>query len=364
MDNFIQRLIANLRIVWTIASKDIIDALRNKTTLSILIASLTIMLTGRALPLLTRLSGTPIVYIYDQGESTLSQALIESEEIRVRMTNSREELEALLTGLGLEALGLVVPADFDRTLESGAEPQLEGIVTWSNRFAASKLQAEWEDRLSELLDNPVRIDVEGHIVYPSHENDGRTGMITSTIVMIIATLGIFMAPYLLFEEKRTRTIDVLRVSPATTYQIIAGKAIAGLSYTLTAAGIALAFNFASVVHWGIAILATIIAGLFAIGIGLVMGSIFDNAQDMGLWIGIPMGLVFAPVILAMSNRTPPEPLATIINWVPTVPVIKAFNISFSGDGSQWVALRHLLMAAGVTLPIYLLVVWIARRADR
>ncbi len=42
---------ANLRILWAIASKDITDAIRNKTTLSIMLAVGVLMLVGMALPL-------------------------------------------------------------------------------------------------------------------------------------------------------------------------------------------------------------------------------------------------------------------------------------------------------------------------
>jgi hypothetical protein len=46
------RLRANLRILWAIASKDITDAIQNKTTLSIMLGVGLMMLTGMALPLL------------------------------------------------------------------------------------------------------------------------------------------------------------------------------------------------------------------------------------------------------------------------------------------------------------------------
>ena len=260
-------------------------------------------------------------------------------------------------------LGLIVPADFDQTVASGGEPELAGSLVWSSRFAVSDLKTEWEDRLSAILDHPVRIDVEGHTVFPSEENGDGVAMITSTLVMIIATLGVFVTPYLLFEEKQSQTIAVLYVSP-TTYQIIAGKAVAGLSYTLADAGVALVFNIAAVVHWETAILAAVTAGIFATGVGLVLGSVFEDPQNMGLWVSVPMAIILLPVILAMGERAMSEPLATAIHWIPTVPLTHALTLSFTGEGGLWNAWPYLARAAVVTLPIYVLAVWIGRTGER
>jgi len=63
---------------------------------------------------------------------------------------------------------------------------------------------------------------------------------------------------------------------------VAGKALAGLFLCLAAAGVALACQWPVVVHWGLAVLVVIFASLLAVAVGLLLGMLFETAQEMGL----------------------------------------------------------------------------------
>ena len=52
-----------LRIVWTVAAKDIADALRNRTAIAIMMGVAMVMVTGFILPLLARSSDEPVFVI-------------------------------------------------------------------------------------------------------------------------------------------------------------------------------------------------------------------------------------------------------------------------------------------------------------
>jgi ABC-2 type transport system permease protein len=56
-------------------------------------------------------------------------------------------------------------------------------------------------------------------------------------VTIMLTMGILLVPTLMLEEKQTRTMDALLVSPASISQVVIGKAIAGFFYILVTAAI-------------------------------------------------------------------------------------------------------------------------------
>ncbi len=60
----------NLRIVWAITSKDLIDALKNKNVLSLIITSLFVVIMYRYLPLLTAEDGPPALLVYDDKKRT------------------------------------------------------------------------------------------------------------------------------------------------------------------------------------------------------------------------------------------------------------------------------------------------------
>ena len=71
--NALQRLRSNLRLIWAITAKDVIDALKNKNALANLVSALFIMVVYSALPSLR--GEAPMVIIYDRGDSAIVQAL-------------------------------------------------------------------------------------------------------------------------------------------------------------------------------------------------------------------------------------------------------------------------------------------------
>ena len=65
----------NLRIVWAITSKDLIDALKNKNIITLLITCVLVVIMYRYLPALTMENGPPALLVYDQAESEFATAL-------------------------------------------------------------------------------------------------------------------------------------------------------------------------------------------------------------------------------------------------------------------------------------------------
>jgi len=160
-------------------------------------------------------------------------------------------------------------------------------------------------------------------------------------------------------------MDVLLVSPASISQVVIGKVLAGLVYGLAAAGTVLAFNQALVVHWGVAILATICGTLFAVAVGLLVGSIFDNPGSMNLWLGVIVTVLLMPVLLnVMKVPSWPKIVTTIMSWIPTVALARVSGVSFSGSVPLGLVLPDLGIVVGSAVLVLALVVWKVRRADR
>ena len=245
-----------LRLVWTIAAKDIVGAIRNKMTLTIAGATICTVMLSQALPFLLNVSGKSLVVVYDMGDSGLTTTLEASDQFQVRSVDSQEALEERLVDLNAKALGIVVPAGFDDALVAGEAGRVDGYVTWAKRGKARELKADFEQQAAELLGQPLRVDYGdgvSSIVYPAPDSPGVLGMFAGTVVMVVFLIGCFVVPYLMIEEKQAKTLDALLVSPAQSGHLVAGKALAGLFYCLTAAVIVLAFNTTLINTWGVAI---------------------------------------------------------------------------------------------------------------
>jgi ABC-type Na+ efflux pump permease subunit len=357
-----------IRIIWAIAAKDILDAIKNRTVITIVLGMAMMMLSAQAFPFLLKLSATPRAVVYDAGippggTSPLIAAIAEDGHYRITEVDSQRAMESMLAELNAEVLGLVIPSGFEQMLESGTGGELQGYVTWSRRSAADKLAAEMEQYLETLLQQPMRVETEGNLVYSPPDGSGSQGMIATVFSLILVTTGGFLVPYLIFEEKQTHTMDALLVSTAGASDITIGKALAGMVYCLVAMAVVLAFNYSNVVGWGIVTLAVLAGALLAVGVGLLMGSSFETAQQVGAWSIIPIVLLMAPIMLATLGNLPPA-IESLLPWMPTVALAKLFLLSFSGSATLARALPDLAIVLAWTLPLYAAMIWIVRRLDR
>jgi ABC-2 type transport system permease protein len=368
MDNARSAAGERLRIIGAIAAKDITDAIKNKTVITIVLGMAMMMLSAQAFPFLLKLSATPRAVVYDAGRSPdgpspLISAMAEDGTYRLTEVDSQQAMEDTLADLNAEVLGLVIPAGFEQALESGAHGELEGYVVWSRRSAAARLAGEMQGYLETLLQTPVQVEVDGNLVYPPAEGTGSLGMIAAVLTLVLVTTGGFLVPYLIFEEKQTHTMDALLVSPASAADITLGKAVAGVAYCLAAMAVVLAFNYSSVVGWGVAILAVLVGALLAVGVGLLMGTLFETAQQVGAWMILPIVVLMAPIMLATLGNLPPL-LESLLPWLPTIALGDLFLLSFSGNAALAQALPDLALVLAWILPLYAVVIWRVRRSDR
>jgi ABC-2 type transport system permease protein len=357
-----------IRIIWAIAAKDITDAIKNKTIISVVLGMAMMMLSTLAFPFLLGLSAAPRAVVYDAGKpadgtSPLISAMAEDGTYRLTEVESEQALETVLLDLNAKVLGLVIPADLAQAVESGEEVAFEGYVVWARRSAAGELASEMEAYLETILQRPVYVDTGGNILYPPAGGTGSQGMTAAVLALILVTTGGFLVPYLIFEEKQTHTMDALLVSPASASDIVVGKAVAGIVYCLVAMAVVLAFNYANVVSWGVVALAVLVGAFLAVGVGLLMGSMFETAQQVGAWSIIPIMGLMAPIMLATLGGLPPA-LESVLAWMPTISLGNLFLLSFSGSATLAQALPDLALVLAWTLPLYAAVIWIVRRSDR
>ena len=358
-----ERIVDGLYIVWTIAAKDLVDAVKSKLVVSLIIGLSIMLLLPKMMSLIIAPPYTEVA-VYDPGSSRLVGELEDSPQFRLRKASSAQELEGLLINSMNCELGLAVPTDLDQVLESGGQPKLDGYVTWANRTKAPGLKSDFEQQIAELLGQPVHINIEGNIVYPPPDSGLLLGMVTSTAIVIIIMMGITLVPNLLFEEKQTKTMEALLVSPASIGQVVMGKALAGLFYVLVTAGVVFAVNWTGVVHWGLAILFAISIGLFATAVGLVLGSFFERPQDVTGWTGLLLVVFAGSMFVDMVGLQIPTFIQTIVPWVPSVALAEVFRFAFSEDVAWAQVWTNLGIVLGVSTLLYAIVVWKVRRWDR
>jgi hypothetical protein len=355
----------NLRIIWAITAKDIVDGLKNKTTLSAILTTLFVAVIYKFLPLLGNGDALPNLIIYDEGGSSIVPLLENSATFNLFELNSRERMERFLTEEEVPALGLVIPSNFDQALTGSGTPELEGYVLhWVNESDAEELKSVFEREIAVILGKSVRIHIEGNIVFTESDSLGLAFLASIALVIVITMIGISFTVNLMFEEKQTKAIDALLVSPASSGQVVMAKFLTGLFYCLLGAAVVLALNSSIITHWWLVILGIIVGSFFTVGLGVLLGSIFEVRQQLMLWgflIFIPLLL---PLFLSIMSAILPKTLIDVFSWLPTVALDKVFRISFSAHASLAQFGPQLLLVACYAVMLFALVVWVLRRSDR
>jgi ABC-2 type transport system permease protein len=316
-------------MVWAIAAKDVTDAIRNKTILANLATIVFVVVFYRFLPALGSQGELPRLMIYDAGDSSRIAALEARAAFRTYVATSPEQVEAFVGRADQPRMGIVLPADLDQALSAQEPLAVEGYLPhWATPRQAEGLRAFYEAELSAWAGQPVQIRTEGHDVYPRLEWGGLSFLTSLTVVLALTLTGILTVTHLMLEEKQTRTLDALLVSPASIGQLIAGKALAGAVYCLVAAAGVFALNATVITHWGLAILGAACGAALSVGLGLLLGSIFQVKQQLMLWGFLLLNVLLVPVFLEIESGLLPEGIHAVMRWVPTVALARTVRLSF------------------------------------
>lgn len=354
-----------LRIVGAIAAKDIVDAIKNKTILMVVLGLVFLILSTQVMPFLLKLNVTPKAALLDPGKSTIMESLRSEEGFSLRPARSIEEMERMVSESGETILGLVIPLEFDGKVQAGETVVLEGYVaSWAKEPELVELVALFEEAISEATGQTVSIRTEGNNVFPRPDAGGRPLMNSIGFLIAIIMVGSFIVPHLMVEEKEMHTMDSLLVSPASYTAVVLGKAVAGMFFCLVAAGVVFVFSGSMIHLWGVAILAAICGALLTVSIGLFMGILFENAVSMSLWLGLLMLILVAPVFASeFGSITLPDAASSMLTWFPSVGLARAFRTAFA-EQPPLETVPNLAVSVAVAVFFLVGVVWRVRQLDR
>jgi ABC-2 type transport system permease protein len=343
---------SQLRIILAIATKDIIDALKNRTILSIFVGVFFIVLAGRAMSLIIKVQQTKTAIIAGQDASDFVERVGESEDFRLGDVNDAEALTEVLATSAVPYLGIVLPDGWQTRLANHEDLVVTGYIQhWLSNKDVQELIDNFELYLSQALDSPVHIDGEDNIIYPSLEFSGSPFMISIGLVVAVFIIGLVLVPMLMLDERDQKTIDVLLISPASYTHIIIGKALAGITYSLAAVAVLVVVNANYIVQWDLLIVTILLGTLLTVLIGLFLGTIFDQATTMNMWMGIIVLPLIAPIFLRQFNPgTLPGWVDALLPWIPTAALDELLRISFTqGSYPGRISADLGLLAAGVVI---------------
>jgi ABC-type transport system involved in multi-copper enzyme maturation permease subunit len=356
-------LIETLYIAWIIGTKDILDALKNKSSRSNIIIMVGMVVFFYYLSGLRPFDKGVSVVVYDEGDTSLaveSVTLGDGAEYSFREAFSLQEMEQ---DMAYQNLGLVLPADFDQTLASGGTPILRGYIFWVDRMKVTELEVKYSQAFSEILGQPVQVVIGQNIVIPQADADGNQTNVTYLMIYFVFTTALLLIPHLMVEEKQTRTLDALLTSPASPGQVVLGKALAGFFYILVVGGLGMALFSLYIVNWTLALAAFLGYALLAVGLGLAVGSFIKSMKQSGIWMVVLMLFLMIPPLFYMESNLKAG-IRMILTWLPSSALASLLRFSCS-IGVTPAQLWPNLAIAGVSIAaVFGLVIWKVRRSDR
>ena len=356
-------LLDTLYNAWIIGSKDIQEALKNKSSRSNIIIIVFMVVFFYWLSDLRPFDKKVRVVVYDEGKTKLALETVKlanGVEYSFRPASSLQNMEQKMAN---QTLGLVLPADFDQALASGDTATLNGYIFWVDRKKVTELEAKYSQEFSEILNQPVQVDIGENIIIPQANADGSQTNLTYLMVYFVFTTALLLIPHLMLEEKQAKTLDALMTSPASPGQIVLGKALAGFFYILVIGGLAIALFSLYIVNWALALAAFLGYALLATGLGLAVGSFIKSMQQLGLWmVVLILFLVIPPLFYMESNLK--AGIRMVMTWFPSSALASLFRFSCSTGVTPAQLLPNLAIAVVSIAAVFVLVIWKARRSDR
>jgi ABC-2 type transport system permease protein len=355
-----------LRVVLAIAGKDITDAIKNRITISIILGVTMIVLTSRVLPLVMKLRPEKRAYVYDASRSTFVEEYGRGESYRLLEMPSMEVMQREVSVTTAGTIGLALPTDLETILEGEGPLTIEAYYAHAlSRSEKDELIALFISGLNEALNREVIINSEGNELFPALDAGGTPFMVSISLAISIMTIGMALVPLLMIEEKERHTIDALLVSPASYSQIVLGKALAGMFYCTVAAVVVYVLNISLLATFWVAVLAVLAGTLFTVGVGLLLGVLFEQQANMNMVMGLVLMLLMVPMLLSIVPATNiPTSLETALPYLPSVAMSKLFSMSFSNVIDAAALLFNLSVLFGFAIVLLLVATWRVKRMDR
>lgn len=365
MNSMINRFLKRMRITWIIAAKDLREAVKNKNALVVIGTAFFVVVIYRLLPGLTANLHSPELILSDPGQSRIVEQIETSPAFYVVTYPDQARMERRVAASEAPYLGLVIPADFDEQAKAKVTQELQGYtIYWASAARATELRLAAEAELTRLAGTPVHILPELTLVYPPASDNVLGNWAALTIVFTLMIISIQLIPNLMLEEKNTHTLDALLVSPASTWELAGGKAIAGLFYALLASAVIILFFLAQILHLFPILLAIGIGALFMVSIGLWIGLKVESRGQLSILVLVMVIFLFIPVVVGMISDLLPSGLVQVISWLPSSAMSRLVLAGFGNPLQPASLMTDAIILLAWWLLAGAILIWQLQRMDR
>ncbi len=300
----------------------------------------------------------PRLGIVDQGASTITTEAEKLDGIQLTLLTDVDELKTQVEANDLDA-GLVLARGFDEEVKAGARPDLEfylgGESLASNRIV---LAVTALDLIRQVEGKAPPVDVE--IVELGSEAQPLTVRLIPFVVMYALLIaGVFLPSFSLADERETRTLEALVVTPVRMSEVVLAKGILGFVLAVAMAFVTLWTNSALDVQPLALSVVILVAGLMLVIIGLIYGTASKDVTGVFTLIKGTGVLLLGPTIFYIFPNWP----QWIAKLFPTYWIINpVYDVTINNAGLGDVGVE-LLIGVGVIALLVAPLILLTRRLE-
>ena len=364
----------NLSVIMAIVRKDMLDVIRNRTTLFALLTPLFIAVLYWVLSI--ALSGdTTTLVVYNPGHSALisRETLPTNTQWKIMDAPAADAVRTMVdTNTENAAVGVVVPPDADAVLRAGGHPP---VVVYFHGAKYSDFSQQLF--LATLVANGQRIGGQQPLLQLTptvlratpEQAAGDQGLsrLQATFGMVallvgLLSTGLLLVPTLLVEEKEKKTLRLILSAPASYADVVIGKMLVGLIYTVLLGAVLLLISriplsaVPQVIYFGL------LGGILFLLCGVLVGIISKTGVEVNTYGTLIFLLAMVPIIFSMPGLDLIQGwLGTLIRLIPNFYVVDGMGRALQDTTTP----ESFVLNTGVTLAaivaIFALATWSLRR---
>jgi ABC-2 type transport system permease protein len=337
----LERFAASLRRLRAVALKEVRQLARDRVTFGMIVGVpvMQILLFGYAINFDVRHVSTVVL---DQARSSMSREvvaqLVATQVVEVRHTaQSPAELDQWLRE-GRASMGVVIPHDFERRLQSGARPALQILVDGSqpslSGVAAGLASLPMLDRhgvgpyAGGKRMAPRRIEV--RTLY-NPEKRTAVQIVPALIGVILSMTMVLFTSGAIVRERERGNLELLIATPLSGFELMLGKLLPYVGIGLIQTTLILVFG---ALLFGVPVVGSFLdlyasALLFiaaSLGLGLFVSTLAQTQFQAFQLAFVSM----LPSILLSGFMFPFEGMPQLVRWIAQVLPLTHFNVMIRG----------------------------------
>jgi hypothetical protein len=231
-------------------------------------------------------------------------------------------------------IGLVLPSDFDATLQAGEQPALDVLLPESPGLGADYVAASLDEALRAMAGQQPPATLRVEQVQADEDSAGiidslglRRWMVLLSMVLLVGMVSIVAVPVILTEETEKRTLDALTII-ATYADVVAAKALTGLAYLTITVPVLLLATRMRPAEMGVFVSVILLFSVTMIGFGLLLGGMLRTMSQLNTWSGIILLLVVFPAFFFTLPL--PNLVTTALAALPATQAVRLAGNAVSG----------------------------------